>query len=375
MKARLALLLIPLILTAILVVPAGAEIRIRPEDSVTVSATYIPVAASTSGAGDSRFVTSLALAHMHSFSLTVTAYLLPGGTDNRNFRASARTIVLPGNGGTRITDPLLALWGYSGLATIYLESIPSPGNDAAFSADAPILNVANPNATFGISIPSTLSGAGPSDIGIAAGIQNDNRYRTNVGVFNDSSSPTSATVEIVADNGILIGSRVYNLQPFSLIQDPVSNITATSFTNAAVRVKPSAALNGQIIAYAVRADNNTNDVVAGPLLQRYSPVAGTSSMVVQLSQYRFTPGGPDGPPIHLRAGEETRLTFRAIDITHGISAIPQLGIGGSSSIAPGNDYVVSVTPSAEQRGARYNFACTNFCGAGHGGMYGSIQVD
>ena len=67
------------------------------------------------------------------------------------------------------------------------------------------------------------------------------------------------------------------------------------------------------------------------------------------------------------------ITFRSIDVVHGISAIPVLGIA-SREVAPGADSVVLVTPTPAQRG-RYNFACTHVCGPGHGGMFGAIEVE
>ena len=57
------------------------------------------------------------------------------------------------------------------------------------------------------------------------------------------------------------------------------------------------------------------------------------SLVVTLSRYQFSPGGPDGPPIRLQAGVTYEITFRSIDVEHGISSIPQLGIDGRR-IAP-----------------------------------------
>ena len=93
-------------------------------------------------------------------------------------------------------------------------------------------------------------------------------------------------------------------------------------------------------------------------------------LLVTLSQYRFTPGGPDGPPIALRAGIAYRITFRAVDVVHGVSAIPQLGIDGRE-VAPGDDYVVTIQPSVA---GLYAFACTRVCGGGHGGMRGAIEV-
>ena len=96
-------------------------------------------------------------------------------------------------------------------------------------------------------------------------------------------------------------------------------------------------------------------------------------LLVTLSRYQFTPGGPEGPPIRLAAGNSYEITFHSSDVEHGISSIPALGIE-AHSIPPGNDYVVVVSPTEAQRGF-YNFACTRVCGGGHGGMHGAIEVD
>jgi hypothetical protein len=345
------------------------------QGGAAVSATYVPVIASTAGLAGSRFVSSLALVNPHPFAMTVKLYLLPAGEDNGNFRASLRTVQLPPNGGTRIADPALTLWGRTELlAAVYAESDVAPGNDGTFMVDSPVLNVANPGATYGLSVPATLSGIGPQDLGYVPGVQSDSQYRTNVGLLNDSNSSSTVRVEVLNDAGVVLGSKDYVLLPYSLIQDPVLSITATPFSNGSIRIRPLAiGIGGQVIGYAIRADNTTSDPVAGPLAQPYRPLT-QGPLVVELSRYRFSPGGPIDPPITLEAGRTYQIIFRSVDTTHGISPIPQLGIAGSGVIQPGSDYTVIVTPTQDQRGATYNFACTNFCGAGHGGMYGSIAI-
>ena len=96
-------------------------------------------------------------------------------------------------------------------------------------------------------------------------------------------------------------------------------------------------------------------------------------LLVTLSRYQFTPGGPDGPPIRLVAGVTYSVTFRSVDVVHGISSIPVLGIA-HHDVVPGEDYVVTIAPTAAQRGT-YTFACTRVCGVGHGGMFGRIEID
>ena len=122
-------------------------------------------------------------------------------------------------------------------------------------------------------------------------------------------------------------------------------------------------------------------VYSNPQGTPFEPIMDTAAfegcesvpLLVTVSRYQFSPGGPDGPPIRLTAGVRYRITFRSSDVIHGISAIPRLGID-SREVGPGSDYVVTVTPTAAQRG-RYNFACTRVCGVGHGGMFGAIEVE
>jgi len=111
-------------------------------------------------------------------------------------------------------------------------------------------------------------------------------------------------------------------------------------------------------------------VLADPALPA---AAETIPLLVTVSQFEFSPGGPSGPPIRLQAGVTYQITFHSTDVEHGVSAIPTLGVAGGT-VSPGSDYVVIVTPTAAQVG-RYNFACTHVCGVGHGGMHGAIEVE
>jgi heme/copper-type cytochrome/quinol oxidase subunit 2 len=109
--------------------------------------------------------------------------------------------------------------------------------------------------------------------------------------------------------------------------------------------------------------------ISGAAAERAVP-SDPLPVLVTLSQYRFAPGGPDGPPITLQAGVAYRITFHSADVAHGVSAIPQLGIAGRE-VSPGDDYVVTVEPFVA---GLYAFACTRVCGGGHGNMRGAIEV-
>ena len=257
-----------LLLASVLSPPAATGSDLRRKDAVVLSAAVVPAAASLVGAFDSHYVSSLSLANPHPFPMTVTAYLLPAGEDNTGYRASAKTIDLPSSGGVRIEDPLATLWGTSGLATIYLESTPSSGNDGAFAVDSRVLNIANPAATFGLALPGTLSGVTADDVGLAADVESDATYRTNFGMFNDSGETVAVAVELLANDGHLLGSKSYTLPPYSLIQKNVTDVTSSGFGRATLRVTPASGYGGQIIGYTAVVDNVTGDG-ASALLQVY----------------------------------------------------------------------------------------------------------
>ncbi len=354
----------------------GRDTPIRPRSARLASTALLPFVASTNDSSGARWVSTLSLANPQPFPLTVHLYLWPAGTDNREYRASERIVILPAGGGRRISDPLGTLWGAGGIAAILLEASESGGKSAPFAVESRVLNLANPEATYGLALSGSVNAISARDSGYAADVESNARYGTTIGLVNDSSETASVLIELLRDDGSLMGSKNYTVPPYSPIQIRVTEITPESFFRATARVTPLLASKGGLIGYVAVTDKATGDAAAYALRPyRRVSTTTTSSVIVGLWRYQFSPGGPDRPPILLRAGETYELTFRSVEGTHGLSGIPQLGISGSPVIEPGRDYVVTVAPTEENRGARYNFACTVFCGVGHGSMYGAIEVE
>jgi hypothetical protein len=351
-------------LSAVNAAPGKLQLQSTP----LVSASIIPAVASTPGAGNTRYVSSLSIANPHPHPLTVRMYVLPAGSDNTSYRTSERTITLPAYGGTKIDDPLATQWNRSGLASIYLESTPAAGNDAAFVVESRVLNVANPAATFGVSVPGATSGLEAGDAGYAADAQSDDHYRTNIGLLNNSGTTTVAKVDVLSDAGTLLGTKNVALAPYSLAQFSIGDVTPARFSRATVRVTPDQSLDGELIGYLSVVDAATGDGTFSPIRPYRSPLAANATQVVTLQRYAFTPS-----VIRIEAGKRTRLAFRALDVVHGLTGVPQLGIEPNDTITPAGDYIVEVEPTAAQRGT-YNIACTRVCGSGHGSMTAVIEV-
>jgi cytochrome c oxidase subunit II len=83
---------------------------------------------------------------------------------------------------------------------------------------------------------------------------------------------------------------------------------------------------------------------------------------VVASKYQFTPS-----TIQVTAGEQVRLVLSSMDTVHGFS-IRKLKI--DTQIPKGGDQVIVefVAPAA----GRYEIACSEFCGIGHGQMKATL---
>jgi plastocyanin len=117
-------------------------------------------------------------------------------------------------------------------------------------------------------------------------------------------------------------------------------------------------------------------------------VAGSlapQSILVTLQRFYYTPS-----TITLHVGTTYTITFSALDTGddvpddgygggsvgngHGLTGLSAAGIADRSSIVPGRNYVVTVTPTASQVGS-YPFHCNTYCGVGHDGMTGTLVIE
>ncbi len=72
--------------------------------------------------------------------------------------------------------------------------------------------------------------------------------------------------------------------------------------------------------------------------------------------------------ITVKKGEQVRLNITSIDVTHGFS-IPDFGV--NTSLVPNQTNTVEFTAT---KTGTFSFFCSIFCGSGHSGMRGTLQV-
>ena len=105
-------------------------------------------------------------------------------------------------------------------------------------------------------------------------------------------------------------------------------------------------------------------VVAIVMMSRHMAAAGPPVHEVQVVAEKFS---FDPPTIHVTSGEPVRLVIRSKDTVHGFS-IPKLKI--DARIPKGGEPVVVefVAPLP----GRFEIACSEFCGGGHGKMKAAL---
>lgn len=92
--------------------------------------------------------------------------------------------------------------------------------------------------------------------------------------------------------------------------------------------------------------------------------AQTQEVSMTAKSFEFSPA-----TITVKKGVPVKLTITAEDVQHGFS-LPEFGI--RADLNPGEPAIVEFTPD---KAGSFTFACNVFCGAGHGGMKGTLVVE
>ncbi len=92
--------------------------------------------------------------------------------------------------------------------------------------------------------------------------------------------------------------------------------------------------------------------------------SGTKEFSITAQQWQFTPS-----KITVKKGDKVKITLTSKDVTHGFN-LPAYGI--DEQIQKDKNTVVEFT--ADKSGT-FPFACSVFCGSGHGKMAGTLVVE
>lgn len=207
----------------------------------------IPTAGKAKGNAGTDWVTDLSIANIVSKTATVGVHYFPSGQANTFNGTFAKTLTV-GAGKSVFVKDVVASWfpqfGASTTGFLVIGDITTPVDCESESLGVMLVvssrtyNNADPNKTFGQSVPSALLHINftriPSIITGVRHISGVPGYRSNAGVANLSTITIAVRVTVSDDNGNTVGSGVKSVPPLSLGQWSLSDFGVTTLNSGRV---------------------------------------------------------------------------------------------------------------------------------------------
>lgn len=348
----------------------------------------IPAAAHVEGAQGTFWRTDVTIVNPYGWrSITVEIRLLVTGQNNTS--GPEHSFNIGANEQLVLEDVVLSTFGVTGTGALVLQS----PDGAYFTVSA--RTYTGDSATFGQTENGQKNVCHADDNALIAGIRDDARYRTNIGVVNAASRPAEIRARVFSDGGSLVATKVFELEPWSHQQ-----VSLRSFGGAVssgyLRWDSLSTDYTQWVAYASVVDESSGDAVfleerEDAQLTQYRPTydldgwwfgsfsgpAGSGSLYVLVSQdgpsldaYTFTLDGymevyvggyVDGTAITIEGGYGNTIPCWNDYITGGQATATSSSISGSYQ-AIGDCYegttTFYLTPTSPPKFAAAATACT-----------------
>jgi len=222
----------------------------------------IPASAHAPGLGGTSWVSDVVLYNQGSSTANVNLYYLQGNHDHT--RTTGKRITVPAGASVKLGDVVGDTFGSSStsgalfigsdqelLITSRTYNNASSGTYGQFIAGVPVGDAIGANQTVRL-IQLTRNGD----------------YRTNIGFANASDQTVAVAVKLYRNDGSLIATRNYTLQPYGFYQK--TDIIGTDVSDAYAVVSSSTS-GAKFFTYASVIDNRTGDPVY------ITPGVGTAS--------------------------------------------------------------------------------------------------
>jgi hypothetical protein len=260
--------------TALLAVTAPASAQFASPFHI------IPVVAKLKGDQGTDWRSDGVITNVSGQTVTVVLQFFREATSNTFTGLFARTITLAA-GETRTIDDIVgtmfpAEGNTKGILLIMTQD--DGGGTGELAVTTRTYNAADPNATYGQTVPSDLLamifGLGRS---VMPGVGYNARFRTNIGVDNLGAMDAQVVVDIYDAMGTLVASTTHTVESFSLRQWSLAALGASNLTGGRVEVHLASSMPGfdpcdpgsspftssLLLAYFSKADNATGDAVFG----------------------------------------------------------------------------------------------------------------
>ncbi len=265
--------IIAVVVAVILAPPCMAQIALPIQ--------VFPVTAKLAGAAGTDWMSSLSVSNVGDLPADLMALFFRENQNNIPLFGPSHEFSLE-PGATLTVEDVLGTWFPSegnskGFLVIFGETDADEQDPFMLAATQRVFNNANPAATYGQAVPSSVLGllVAPGTSGLP-GARTDDAVRSNVGVVNLSLFPLDVIITTYDANGMQVVSVVRQVKGFSLGQWSLNQLGVTTLSppgRVEVEVDPSSIvwdpcigedpdlddLQGIYITYMSRVDQATGD--------------------------------------------------------------------------------------------------------------------
>lgn len=221
----------------------------------------VAAAAHSPGSGGTLWQTDLSIFNPDVSTVAVWMRFFPRDTDN-GVAPCVSVGTISGRSGVAFDDVILSVFGLadaSGGVGVYFDyGMPMVASRTYTPATAcPSLS----NGDYGQSISgrSPIEGLAVGETGTLLQLEENADSRTNLGFQSASPGTSSIEVNLFAQNGALLGTRIFHLSPWSQHQEGQIFRSVTSAEVRNGRAEVHVVSGGPILAYSSVVDNVTGD--------------------------------------------------------------------------------------------------------------------
>lgn len=273
----------------ILSLPILATVPVAAQEIDSVQ--LFPVVARTSGVGTAQWVSDLSIHNLMAEPVTVGIQFFPENQAN-SFDPTFPDRVELGARETRVIEDVLAtVFGYSSnikgalLVSTDADMIPGNPDETRILAVTRTYNAADPNGTYGQTVPALEAQAVTEAPLVATGARNDARFRSNLGIVSLSIvEEVRVHFRILGPDGAELATGVRTL-PTATIRQWSFDQLGVDRVEGAVTVElwldpdsispdPCADFANTLMGYVSKVDNGTGDaefLYAAPTQDRFCP--------------------------------------------------------------------------------------------------------
>ena len=231
----------------------------NPDSSVT--SLYIPAGARAAGTAGSYWLTDIAVTNFSNGVATTNLAYLAKNQDNSNPLNASLALAMGEQ--ILIGDVFSSLLGLDAANGALRVSTSHPD----VKVTSRTYNAAGQEGTYGQFIPAQREELAltPDGAGALNQLQENENFRTNIGMVNLGDMPVSVEVHLYHASGSRYGIVSRTLQPFEMTQyDRIYNRVNAGVVDSGFAVVKVLTTGGEVLAYASVVDNGSNDPIFIP---------------------------------------------------------------------------------------------------------------